>query len=202
MKQIFKKINKWLYVTVITTMHLLPTSHPHCSSFGEYTYSQPINVRYGEYGPGRHYSVGKFCSIADEVTIFLGGNHRVDWVSTYPFPAFKEFPEAAGITGYEAGKGNVVIGNDVWIGSHVVILSGVSIGDGAVVGAYSIVAKSVPPYAIVAGNPAKLIRYRFDEKSVEQLLKLRWWDWPINKIKKNMHLLCSSSVTTFLDENK
>jgi len=172
-------------------------NRPSCISFGEYSYSPPIHVK--SWGEGTHYSVGKFCSIADKLTIFLGGDHRLDWISTYPFPAFaKIFPEAAGIKGYVATKGNVIIGNDVWIGSHVTILSGVTIGDGAVIGTQSLVSKSVPAYAIVAGNPAKLIRYRFDSKTIEQLLKLKWWDWPIEKIRKNIHLLCSANIASLL----
>ncbi len=173
---------------------------PYCISFGEYSYGNPINVL--SWGDKAHYSVGKFCSIADNVTIFLGGNHRYDWISTYPFPAFADvFPEAAYIKEYATTKGNVVIGNDVWIGSHVTILSGVTIGDGAVLGAYSVITKNVPPYAMVAGNPARLIRYRYDEKIIEQLLKLQWWHWPLKKIRQNVHLLCSPNVQKFLDDN-
>lgn len=171
-----------------------------CKSFGEFSYSCPIDAR--SWGEGTSYKIGKFCSIADNLTIFLGGNHRCDWVSTYPFPSFSDqFPEASEIHGHPATKGNVIIGNDVWIGSHVTILSGVTIGDGAVVGAFSVVAKNVPPYAIVAGNPARVIRYRFDEKTIAQLLQLQWWNWPIEKIRKNVHLLCSTNLQKFLEEN-
>jgi acetyltransferase-like isoleucine patch superfamily enzyme len=106
-------------------------------------------------------------------------NHRVDWISTYPFPAFTDkFPEAKGIEQFVTTKGDVTIGNDVWIGQHVTILSGVTIGDGAVIGAHSVVGKSIPPYAIAVGNPARVIRYRFDEKTIEMLLKIQWWNWP------------------------
>lgn len=184
--------------TIIT--HKNYRKHQHCSSFGEYSYAFNIDVRI--WGEGTHYSVGKFCSISDNLTIFLGGNHRVDWISTYPFPAkLHNFPEAQGIQGCVATKGNVIIGNDVWIGSHVTILSGVTIGDGAVIGAYSVVAKNVPPYAIAVGNPARIVRYRFDEKTITQLLKLEWWNWPIEKIRKNVQLLCSSSIQQLIKKS-
>jgi serine acetyltransferase len=95
----------------------------------------------------------------------------------------------------------VIIGNDVYIGYNVTILSGVTIGDGAVVGACSVLTEDVPPYAIVAGNPARLIRYRFKEESIQKLLKIRWWDWPEERVKKNIHLICSNSVDALLKEN-
>lgn len=189
--------NKLLLIVLLSNMKV-NLFFGHCSSFGEYSYAQPITVR--SWGEGANYSVGKFCSIADEVTIFLGGNHRTDWVSTYPFPAFgRNFPEAIGIEGHPSTKGNVVICNDVWIGSHATILSGVTIGDGAVVGAYSVVAKDVPPYAVVAGNPARIIRYRFNEKIIKQLLALQWWHWPIEKIRKSVYLLCSDNIEKFIE---
>ena len=175
-------------------------SRPHCSSFGQHSYGGAAEVK--SWGEGTHYSVGKFCSIADCLTIFLGGNHRVDWISTYPFPAFAStFPEVNGLDGFVATHGNVVIGNDVWIGSHVTILSGVTIGDGAVIGAYSVVAKSIPPYAIAVGNPARVVRYRFDEETIHLLLKLQWWNWPIETIRKNAPLLCSDNIQEFLQRN-
>ena len=91
-------------------------------------------------------------------------------------------------------KGDIVIGNDVWLGYRSVILAGVTIGDGAIVGAYSVVTKDVPPYTIVAGNPAKEIRRRFSEAEIARLLELRWWDWPIEKITENVHLLTGNTV--------
>src|SRR5208283_2957437 len=105
-----------------------------------------------------------FCSIApNRVTIVLGGQHRPDWVSSYPFnDLFIEFKR---FKGSPVSKGDVIIGNDVWIGLDAVILSGIKIGDGAVIGSNALVTKDVPPYAIVGGNPAKLIRYRFDEET-------------------------------------
>ncbi len=178
---------------------LKKAAEPRCISYGAYSYGN-VNVKSWPSDPTQ-YSIGKFCSIADNVTVFLGGNHRTDWISTYPFPAFDSFPEAKNIEGYVATKGNIIIGNDVWIGSHVSILSGVTIGDGAVIGAFSVVAKDVPPYAIVAGNPARIIRYRFSEGVIKALLELQWWNWPIEKIRANTHLLCSDNIETFLEAN-
>lgn len=182
------------------TLPILGTYDRYCKSFGDYSYG---SVQARSWGEGTQYSIGKFCSISDNVIIFLGGNHRPDWVSTYPFLSFTDsFPEAKNIAGHPSTKGDVVIGNDVWIGSHVVILSGVKVGDGAVIGAYSIVTKHVPPYAIVAGNPARIIRYRFDEQTITQLLELKWWDWPIERIRKNIDIICSPNIQQFIKSNQ
>jgi acetyltransferase-like isoleucine patch superfamily enzyme len=102
------------------------------------------------------------------------------------------------ITGHPTTKGNVVIGNDVWIGFGAIILSGVTIGDGAAIGACSVVTRDVPPYAIAAGNPAQIIRYRFPEEIVATLLRIKWWDWPEDKVKENLHLICSDSMGVFI----
>jgi len=160
---------------------------------GEHTYGKPRVLSWGE---GSTLKIGKYCSISSGVTIFLGSEHRVDWVSTYPFPYFWE--EARSIKGHPATKGDVVIGNDVWIGYEVTILSGVSIGDGAAIGAHSLVTQDVPPYAIVAGNPARILRYRFDDETIKKLLKIRWWDWPEQKVKENVHLICSADIDEFI----
>ena len=141
-------------------------------------------------------TIGAYCSLADGVQIFLGGEHRVDWVSTYPFNVF--WPAASGIAGHPASKGDVTIGNDVWIGTEAVILSGVTIGDGAVIGARAVVTKDVPPYAIAAGNPARVVKLRFDDATVARLLAVRWWDWDNDKIERALPLIMSPDVSTFL----
>ncbi len=165
-------------------------------SIGKFTYGDP-EVRYGQ--EQATLTIGKFCSIADNVIIFLGGDHRQDWVTTFPFNWFlKEFSY---IKGGAATKGNVIIGNDVWIGTHVLILSGVKIGDGAVVGASSVVTKDVDPYAIVAGNPARTIGMRFDQETISHLLKIKWWDWDIQRIKDNIPFLLSDKLKKFIDKN-
>jgi acetyltransferase-like isoleucine patch superfamily enzyme len=112
----------------------------------------------------------------------LGGNHRTDWITTYPFTViYKEFN---GISGHPKREKEIIIGNDVWIGQDAFILPGANIGDGAVIGARALVSKSVEPYSIFVGNPGETIRKRFDEKTIERLLEIKWWDWDIEKIKK------------------
>lgn len=159
---------------------------------GEYTYGHPEVLFENE---DSNLIIGKFCSIADNVTIFLGGNHRMDWVTTYPFSALRKyFPEAAHIKGHPDTKGDVIIGNDVWIGRNVIIMSGVTIGDGAVIAAGSVVSKNVGEYEVWGGNPAVLMKKRFDEEIIKKLLDLKWWDWDIDKINKNVHFLCSNNI--------
>jgi acetyltransferase-like isoleucine patch superfamily enzyme len=160
---------------------------------GEYTYGKP-KVIHG--GKKTSLTIGKYCSLSTHIVIFLGGDHRVDWISTYPFPLLWE--HARSITGHPSTGGNVVIGNDVWIGYNVTILSGVKIGDGAVIGTGSLVTHDVPPYAIAAGNPARIVRYRFSEEAIEKLLQIKWWDWPDEKVKENVHLICCNSVDAFI----
>lgn len=141
--------------------------------------------------------IGSFCSIADSVTIMLGGEHRTDWVTTYPFSHF--FPGARRFKGHPHTKGDVSIGNDVWVGYEALILSGVQIGNGAVVAARSVVTRSVEPYSVVAGNPARHVRFRFDERAVKALERIAWWDWPLEKIEEAWPLLLTGDVQAFID---
>ncbi len=164
---------------------------------GDHTYGMPKVVSWGE---GTSLRIGKYCSIATNVTIFLGSEHRTDWVSTYPFPFL--WKEANSISGHPSTRGDVIIGNDVWIGFGATVLSGVTIGDGAAIGACSLVIHDVPPYAIVAGNPAQIIRHRFEEGTIQKLLKIRWWDWPDEKVRENVHLICSDSIKIFVEQFK
>ncbi len=158
---------------------------------GEYTYGAPLILFENE---DSNLFIGKFCSIANGVTIFLGGNHRIDWVTTYPFNKLPEyFPEARGIVGHPATKGDVRIGNDVWIGRGVIIMSGVTIGDGAVIAAGSVVSKNIGDYELWGGNPAKFIKKRFSDTEIENFKRIRWWDWEITKIKKYLNYLCSNN---------
>ena len=149
------------------------------------TYGETINCPW----PQANLTVGNYCSIGHNVQVFLGGNHRKEWISTYNFKRYFNLDHDP--DGHPSTKGDVVIGNDVWLGQDITIMSGVTISDGAVVGAKAVVASDVEPYAIVVGNPAKCIGYRFDPSVISKLLKLRWWDWEYDKIKRNIHILCS-----------
>ncbi|MBE1443612.1 CatB-related O-acetyltransferase [Paenibacillus sp. OAS669] len=160
---------------------------------GEFTYGYPEVLSWGE---NSILTIGKFCSIADRVSIFLGGEHRPDWVTTYPFNAL--IPSFSYIQGHPKTKGNVVIGNDVWLGSGATIMSGVQIGDGAVIGARAVVTKYVPPYAVVAGNPGKIIKYRFDDETIRRLLQVQWWNWPLDRIERAIPFLLSTDIQLFL----
>jgi acetyltransferase-like isoleucine patch superfamily enzyme len=131
--------------------------------------------------------IGKYCSLADNIITIAGGEHDKDWVSTYPFIDRWNVKELFHLK-KPRFKGDIIIGNDVWIANNVIILSGVTIGDGAVVGAGSVVTKDIPPYAIAAGNPAKVIKYRFPPQIIEKLLRIKWWDWDEEKIKENLEL--------------
>ncbi len=155
---------------------------------GKYTYGHPHVYNLED---GAHLKIGKFCSIAGNVSILLGGNHRRDWMTTYPFPASPDFAKVAkNIKNFSLSKGDVTIGNDVQIGHGVIVLSGVTVGDGAIIGAGAVITSDVEPYSIVAGNPAKEIRKRFDRNTIDKLLKLKWWNWPEKKIRQNIPLLC------------
>lgn len=165
--------------------------------FGKYTYGVP-NVLYA--GSGAQLKIGNFCSIAKGVTIYLGGNHRSDWVTTYPFGhinnlVFNGFNGA----GHPSTKGDVVIGNDVWIGSNATIMSGVCIGDGSVIANNSHIVKDIEPYSMVGGNPAKFIKFRFTPEQIKSLLEIKWWDWDDDKINKFTPLLCNNDINAFIN---
>jgi len=134
---------------------------------GDWTYGAPNVVHHDQETRLR---IGRFCSIAKGVTILLDGDHRTDWIATYPFSAIVDC--ARGCVGHPRSKGDIEIGNDVWIGRDAVILSGVTIGDGAVVAARAVVTRDVPPYSIVAGNPARIVRMRFSMRQVDALLAI------------------------------
>jgi chloramphenicol O-acetyltransferase type B len=145
-------------------------------------------------------TIGSYCSIAPNVKIYMGGMHRTDWVTTYPFPAFQT--DAQHIKNWDPTHGNVTIGSDVWLCANCVILSGVTVGHGAVVANSAIVTKDVPAYAIVGGNPAKLIRWRFDEPTRAALLATEWWHWPDDEVRNVIDKLCSENIADFLEYAK
>ncbi len=170
---------------------------------GEYTYYDDFetvghfltNVRYLFDFTGDRLIIGKYCMIASGVEFIMNGaNHLTDAISTYPFAIFGRGWEEA-MEGREYPmKGDTRIGNDVWIGYRAMIMPGVSIGDGAVIATRSVVTKGVPPYAVVAGNPARVIRLRFSEAEIDRLLELKWWDWPAGKITRCVHLLTGKDL--------
>ena len=149
-----------------------------------------------DWGQGAKLVIGNYCSIADAVVVLLGGNHRHNRVTTYPFNTLMKFAPETGPDGYS--NGDVLIGHDVWIGRGVTIMSGVTVGNGAILAAGSHVCKNVPPYAIVGGNPAKVLRMRFSAEQVEALQGISWWHWPLDKIRGYASLLMSPDIDAFI----
>lgn len=166
-------------------------------SFGKYTYGN-LNICFNNINS--KLVVGNFCSIASNVRIYLGGNHRKDWVTTYPFGHINSdvFNNFNG-NGHPSTKGDVIIGNDVWIGDNVTIMSGVNIGDGSIIANNSHIVKNVEPYSLVGGNPAKFINYRFTCEQIEQLLEIKWWNWDDDKINNYTTLLCNDNIDKFIE---
>jgi acetyltransferase-like isoleucine patch superfamily enzyme len=162
---------------------------------GEFTYGTPQIYMFT-----RKYklAIGKFCSIARNVRIVVDGNHRPDWITTYPFA--ETIDGFAKNPGHPAGKGDMIIGNDVWIGRDALILPGVQIGDGAVIAAGSVVTKDVRDYEVSGGNPARHIKNRFTDQQINELKRIKWWDWPLDKIKANQQLLQSSNIDEFIEK--
>jgi chloramphenicol O-acetyltransferase type B len=165
---------------------------------GAGTYGLPIVLDWKE---GTTLEIGSYCSISRNVQIFLGGIHRTNWVSTFPFPKF--YPELAElIPSFGITKGDVIIGSDVWLCRNCTIMSGVRVGHGAIVATGSIVTKDVPPYAVVAGNPARVIKYRFDQLTIDQFLETAWWNWPEDEIREIAHLMCKDNFNDFFEYSK
>lgn len=170
---------------------------------GDYTYYDDFenvenfekNVKYHFDFTGDQLIIGKFCMIASGVTFIMNGaNHLTDAISSYPFAVFGNGWEKAMEGKAYPNKGDIIIGNDVWIGYNATIMAGVTVGDGAIIGANATVVKDVAPYAIVGGNPAKAIRKRFDERTIEKLLQLEWWNWDIQKITDNIQKLTDCNI--------
>ena len=160
-------------------------------------YHYPVN--------GDRLVIGKFCSLACGARfLFNSANHTLKSLSTYPFPIFFEEwgLDIQNITSAWDNKGDIIIGNDVWIGYEAVILSGVTIGDGAIIGTRAVVTKDVPPYTIVGGTPAKEIRKRFDAEVIQQLLILKWWNWSTDKIRQCLPYIAEGKMDELLTRNK
>lgn len=147
--------------------------------------------------------LGKYNSIGRDCNFFLHANHRADWVTTSSQlwgPVNNEIAEMHMNMGHPTCKGDIRVENDVWIGATSTIMSGVTIHNGAIVGAGSTVTKDVPPFAIVAGNPGKIVKYRFTEEQIEKLLQIAWWDWEEEKIRDNAMLMWSSNIDEFINK--
>ena len=166
-------------------------------------YAEPPTLRYSEkhrVNNSCHTYIGKYSCIGRQVVMITGCYHRLDWITSYPFGHIKqnEFPKFNG-KGHPTSNGDIVIGNDVWIADNVTIMSGVHIGDGAVIAANSHVVKNVEPYSIMGGNPARVIRYKFDEETIESLLSIKWWDWEDEKVNYYSPKLCNSNISDFIE---
>ena len=170
---------------------------------GDYTYYDDFedvhnfekNVKYHFDFTGDQLIIGKFCMIASDVKFIMNGaNHLSNAISTYPFSIFGNGWENAMEGKAYPNKGNIEIGNDVWIGYNATIMAGVKIGDGAIIATNSTVVSDVEPYTIVGGNPAREIKKRFSPEIVERLLKLQWWNWDIEKITKNVQNLTDLDI--------
>lgn len=167
-------------------------------------YAHKYEIGIGSYGlpkihdwnEGTTLKIGAFCSIATGVQIFLGGHHPLHSVTTYPFPTMLAVADPIPQFGFS--RGDVNIGNDVWLCSNCMILSGVRIGHGAVVAAGSVVTRDVAPYSVVAGNPAQHVKWRFEEATRKALLDIAWWNWSIEEIAEKAPLLCSERVDEFI----
>lgn len=177
--------------------------HPRIE-IGDYTYLNdfrlPVDdvrkmlIPYMHLGAPEKLMIGKFCQIAHGVQIITSSaNHQMDGFSTYPFAVFGE-PWSSSYQANWPNKGDTIIGNDVWIGHQALIMPAVTIGDGAIIASNSVVTKDVPAYTIVAGNPAKVIRQRFDDKTIAALLEIKWWDWPIERINQNLTHIVGANI--------
>lgn len=174
---------------------------------GDYTYYDDFenvenfenNVKYHFDFVGDKLIIGKFCMIASDVKFIMNGaNHLTDALSTYPFAVFGNGWEHAMDGKSYPQKGDISIGNDVWIGYNATIMAGVTIGDGAIIATNSTVIKDVEPYTIVGGNPAKVIKKRFNSNTISKLLDLKWWDWEIEKITKHLQDLTDNNIEKLL----
>lgn len=165
------------------------------ATVGAHTYGNPAIHTFAH--DSTRLTIGSYTSIARGVTIVLGGYHPMDRVTTFPLRIRLGMADA-GTDGYPWSPGDVSIGSDVWIGTNATILSGVNIGHGAVVGAGAVVNRDVPPYAVVAGNPARVVRSRLPEELIQPMLEIAWWNWPEETVRNRAAQLSSPDVAGFV----
>lgn len=169
---------------------------PDLCEMGEHSYSKPHVLWFP--GDTAKVTIGRYCSINANAVVFVGGEHDPRWITTYPLRPRWDLPGAFQDGQPMPPRGDVEIGNDVWIGWLALILSGVKVGDGAVIGAGSVVREDVPPYSIAIGNPARVVKERFTQAEREALLRIRWWDWPDEKVQEEVAALSSRNVSEFV----
>lgn len=181
---------------------MVENSHLWHSDRGTY-YDRNVNII--SWSDQYHVYLGKYNSVGRDCNFFLHANHRPDWITTSSQLWGPVTPEISSLhmgMGHPSCKGNIVVQNDVWIGAKSTIMSGVTIHNGAVVAAGSTVTKDVPPYSIVAGNPAKVVKYRFNESQIKDLLEISWWDWNEDKIREEAMLLWSDDIESFIEKHR
>lgn len=199
LKKLWNKFVRYVEHDEYRMLNQLPKYNNNVVSVGDLTYGHPdtCSPRVVYFGENTKLSIGKYCSIAENVTIFIGGYHNSAMVSTYPLSvAFTDLPKK----GIMVDKEPIRIGNDVWIGAGAIIMAGVSIGDGAVIAAGSVVSKNIPDYAIAGGNPAQIIKKRFTDHQIAALKDIEWWNWDIELVKKYHELINGTDIEQFINQ--
>jgi acetyltransferase-like isoleucine patch superfamily enzyme len=197
LRQIRKKLAARRNPHNLTRLHLAHYVERNGFEIGDHTYGSP-KIRW--WGEEARLRIGRFCSFADNVEIFLGGNHHSEWVTTYPFPSFRDkWPKAPNLNPVAPGRGDVTIGSDVWVGAGAAILAGVTIGPGAIIGARAVVSADAPPYSVTVGNPGRVARLRFSAMQIAGLLQTAWWDLDDLVVSELLPLLMSQDVDGLIE---
>lgn len=184
----------FIYFSYKKSEYLFWRSKKYITSWGEGTYGIVSIICFDQVS---RISVGSYCSIASDVTFLIGANHRKGLVTTFPMDRI----DNSKTTKDSNERGDITIGNDVWIGYGATIIGEVKVGDGAIIGARSLVVDDVPPYAVVGGVPARVIKYRFEKNIIEKFLEIKWWNWGIEKIKNNFNDIYSTDIENFINKN-